>query len=227
MRPELASTVLVMLCAAALGTPGQVEGGDVIPLPEPQRTGEVSVEEALEARRSVRSYASVPLELETIGQLSWAAQGITRPGPDYRTAPSAGATFPIEIDLLIHGLDDEVETGVYRYLPGEHALRKRFAGDHRNALRWAALRQRPVVDAPVVMVISGVTARTEDRYRGRAERYVYMEAGHVAQNVYLQGVPLGVGTVVIGAFWDTQVSRVLRLEDGEAPLYILPLGKMD
>ena len=226
MRPGLASAVVVMLCAAALGAPGQAESGDVIRLPEPQRTGAVSVEEALEARRSVRRYASVPLELETIGQLSWAAQGITRPGPGYRTAPSAGATFPIEIDLLIHGLD-ELEIGVYRYLPEEHALRKRFSGDHRSALRWAALRQRQVVDAPVVMVISGVTARTEDRYRGRAERYVYMEAGHVAQNVYLQGVSLGVGTVVIGAFWDAQVSRVLRLEDGEAPLYILPLGKMD
>ncbi|MCC5810848.1 MAG: nitroreductase family protein [Ectothiorhodospiraceae bacterium] len=69
-------------------------------------------------------------------------------------------------------------------------------------------------------------ARTERRCGGRAERYVHMEAGHVAQNVCLQGTTLGVGTVVIGAFWDAQVSKVLRLEDGEQPLYILQLGKV-
>ncbi len=224
MRRSWASILVVILFADVLSRTGATAGSEIIRLPEPQRTGEVSIEEALDTRRSVRRYASVALELETIGQLSWAAQGITEPRLGYRTAPSAGATFPIVIDLLIHGVDG-LETGVYRYLPDEHALENRFRGDHRAALQRASLRQRAILDAPVVMVISAVTARTARRYGARAERYVHMEAGHVAQNVYLQGIPLGIGTVVIGAFSDAGVSRVLRLAAGEQPLYILPLGK--
>jgi SagB-type dehydrogenase family enzyme len=196
----------------------------VIDLPEPQRTGSMSVEQALALRRSVRSYAPDPLTLEEIAQLLWAAQGVTALARGFRTTPSAGATFPLEVDLLVTGVDGLAD-GVYRYRVRDHALERRIVGDRRRELYEAALRQSSVRDAPVVMVISAVVSRTARRYGQRAERYVHMEAGHAAQNVYLQGASLHIGTVVIGAFRDGRVADVLRLPAQEQPLYLMPLGK--
>ena len=196
-----------------------------ITLPDPERSGEVSVEETLQQRRSVRDYASTPLSLMEIGQLAWSAQGITDPGRGFRTAPSAGATFPMELYFLITGTED-VADGVYRYLPGDHELEQVMDGDLRQNLQGVALGQESITAAPVVLVITGVLSRIEPRYRDRAMRYMYMEAGHVAQNIYLQSVPLDIGTVVIGAFSDDGVSDVLDLDDGEYPLYIMPIGKL-
>ncbi|TVQ68382.1 MAG: SagB/ThcOx family dehydrogenase [Balneolaceae bacterium] len=198
---------------------------NTIELPEPQRSGDVSVEETMEQRRSVREYASTPLTLEEIGQLAWSAQGITDPARGFRTAPSAGATFPMEIYFLLTGTED-VPDGVYRYRNENHSLEPVIDGDLRHDLYQVALQQDAITNAPVVMVITGVLSRIEPRYRDRAMRYMYMEAGHVSQNVYLQSVPLDIGTVVIGAFSDDGVSDVLQLDDGEYPLYIMPIGKI-
>ena len=217
--------LFVMLSLGATGAGGHSEGAQVIPLPEPARTGDVSIEQALEGRRSVRSYAREALPLAVIGQLAWAAQGVTDSATGFRAAPSAGATFPLEIDLLIHGtpgLDD----GVYRYIPRDHALRQRLTGDRRQGVHEAALQQAAVLAAPVVMVISAVMTRTEARYGPRAERYVHMEAGHAAQNVSLQGVALEVGSVVIGAFDDAALAAALQLDEAERPLYVVPLGRL-
>ncbi len=196
---------------------------ETIILPEPALTGDMSIEETLKERRSIREYRDVPLSLQEIAQLAWSAQGVSDEVSGFRTAPSAGATFPMEIYLLITEVED-VSDGVYRYNYDNHTLEKIIDGDLRRDLYDVALRQPSIIDAPVVMVITGVVARTEQRYGGRALRYVYMEAGHVAQNVYLQGVALNIGTVVIGAFDDDGVADVLQLEDGEHPLYIMPLG---
>jgi len=215
--------MVMMMSSGATGAGGFPERAEPVTLPEPARAGEISLEETLERRRSLRSYAPGDLSLATIGQLAWAAQGISDRDRGFRTAPSAGATYPLEVDLLIQGVEG-LDDGVYRYRPDDHALQRRIAGDHRETLYHAAYRQSALRDAPVVMVISGVVARTAWRYGARAERYVHMEAGHVAQNVYLQGVALGVGTVAIGAFDDGAVSRTLQLAGGEAPLYLLPLG---
>ncbi len=222
MRRSLPLPIVLLLSLGASGATATPDA--IIPLPSPERTGARSVEQALDQRRSVRDYRREPLSLDQIGQLAWAAQGVSDPG-GYRTAPSAGATYPLEVDLLIQGIDG-LDDGVYRYLPSEHALQLRFGGDHREALAQAALGQAWVRDAPVVMVLSAVLARTEGRYGERAERYVAMEAGHAAQNVYLQGVALEVGTVVVGAFDDDGVASVLRLARGERPLYLLPLGQL-
>lgn len=196
-----------------------------ITLPEPNLTGDISLEETLQRRRSVREYASTQLTLVEIGQLAWSAQGITDHTRGFRTAPSAGATFPLELYFLIAGTDDIAE-GAYRYLPDDHVLEQVIEGDLRQNLQSVALGQESITEAPVVLVITGVLSRIEPRYRDRAMRYMYMEAGHVAQNVYLQSVPLEIGTVVIGAFSDDGVSDVLQLDDEEHPLYIMPLGKM-
>jgi len=198
---------------------------DTISLPQPQLTGEISIEETLSKRRSVREYTDSPLSISEVAQLAWAAQGVNDERSGFRTAPSAGATFPIEIYLFVTDIED-VSNGVYRYNYDTHTLEKKIDGDKRRALYDVTLRQPSIADAPVVMVITGVVERTAQRYGDRALRYVYMEAGHVAQNVYLQGVALDIGTVVIGAFDDAGVSDVLQLQDGEHPLYIMSLGKI-
>ncbi len=213
---------LTSLGAAAPG--GSLEAADTIALPAPARTGEMSVEEALERRRSVRQYAPEALTLATVAQLAWAAQGVTDPSRGFRTAPSAGATFPLEIDLLLQGVDG-IEDGVYRYLPDEHALRRRIAGDLRDAVASDALGQQALREASLVLAISSVTARTAARYGERAERYVHMEAGHVAQNVSLQAVALGLGTVMIGAFQDEVLTQTLQLAAGERALYLVAVGR--
>ncbi len=209
--------------SAQAGTPPSQ--GASIALPEPIRAGEVSIEATLDRRRSVRSYDPAPLSLREIAQLAWAAQGLTEPRDGLRTAPSAGATFPLEIDLLVAGSDD-LEAGVYRYHPREHSLVQRIAGDRRRDLHDAGLRQAAILEAPVIMVMSGVLSRTARRYGPRAERYVHMEAGHAAQNVYLQAGALDIGTVAIGAFRDEAVSSALRLGHDEQPLYLMPLGRL-
>lgn len=193
-------------------------------LPEPARAGEVSVEQAIALRRSVRDIGPTPLLLQQLAQLAWAAQGVTDERRGLRTAPSAGATYPLEVDILVTGVE-ALPDGVYRYLPHDHALELRVRGDHRGAASEAALQQSWLRDAPAILVISAVTARTEARYGARAERYVSMEAGHAAQNVYLQATALGLVTVAVGAFDDDALARILVLADSERPLYLLPVGR--
>lgn len=187
------------------------------PLPPPRPAGTLSLEEALALRRSVRSFTAEALTLTEIGQLLWAAQGRTDDA-GYRTAPSAGALYPLEVDIA-------TADGVARYLPDEHSVVPRAAEDARPALRKAALDQAAVGEAPLVVVVIGVVKRTAARYRAeRAERYVALEAGHAAQNVLLEAVSLELGAVPIGAFDDAAVRRVLALAEGEAPLYLIPVG---
>jgi SagB-type dehydrogenase family enzyme len=224
MRSLFTIMMLSMASVSAQGGTSPQQGASIA-LPEPKRTGEVSIETTLDQRRSVRSYDSAALSLEEIAQLAWAAQGVTEPQDGLRTAPSAGATFPLEIDLLVAGSDD-LEDGVYRYRPREHSLVQRIAGDRRRDLHAAALGQTAILEASVVMVMSGVVSRTARRYGPRAERYVHMEAGHAAQNVYLQANAMHIGTVVIGAFRDEAVASALRLNQGEQALYLMPLGRL-
>ena len=203
-------------------TPFSQETDGTIALPEPLRIGTVSVEEALAHRRSIRFYTNRPLTRSEIAQLLWAAKGVTgRTGE--RTAPSAGALYPLEIYCVVGDVEG-VPPGVYRYLPSSHQLRPILAGDAREALYEAALNQSPVREAPVSLLITGIYQRTTVKYGDRGERYVHLEAGHAAQNVYLQAESLNLGTVVIGAFEDERIKEILALEEGEMPLYIMPVG---
>lgn len=185
----------------------------------------MSVEEAILRRRSRRSYTDEPLSLHDISQLVWAAQGITEPATGKRAAPSAGATYPLEVYVVVGtngvtGLAD----GVYRYNPVKHQLENVLKGDLRSDLADAALGQDWVREAPVNIVIAAVYERTTGRYGDRGIRYVHMEAGHVGQNLYLQAEARGLGVVVVGAFHDDQVQKLLRLPADEKPLYIIPVG---
>jgi SagB-type dehydrogenase family enzyme len=224
MRGWVAGAVMMVLPIGGQ-TNSPTAPGTLVVLPEAAEAGSMSVEQALWERRSVRSYGTEPLTLMEIAQLLWAAQGISEPREGFRTAPSAGATFPLEVDLLVTRIP-ELPDGVYRYHPREHSLELRVPGDRRRPLEDAALGQSSIGNAPVVMVISGATPRTARRYGARAERYVHMEAGHAAQSIYLQGTALGIGTVAIGAFRDDGVAAALDLERSEEPLYIMPLGRL-
>ncbi len=198
--------------------------GEVEKLPPPSKKGKVSVEEAIARRRSRRSYYDEPLPLEALSQILWAAQGITEPRMGFRAAPSAGATYPLELYAVV-GKVEGLEPGVYHFLPAEHALEKTIAGDLREALARACLHQMWAAEAPFLVVISAVYERTTSRYGERGYRYVHIEVGHVGENIYLQAEAMGLGTCAIGAFIDSEVKRLLRLPRNEAPLYVMPVGR--
>jgi SagB-type dehydrogenase family enzyme len=193
-------------------------------LPSPVTEGSVSVEGALANRRSHRRFQNRELSAEQLSQILWAAYGITESRGGLRTTPSAGALYPLEIYVIVGNVSG-IEAGVYKYIPQEHKITRTVAADIRNELSSAALGQTMVRDAPVTIVYCAVFGRITGRYgpRGR-ERYVFMEIGHSAQNVYLQAEALQLGTCAIGAFTDSGVSELLQLPAEEEPLYLMPVG---
>jgi SagB-type dehydrogenase family enzyme len=218
----LASALSLALTGCFPGFPTRVQEVTASPqvqeiaLPAPRLKGEMSLEEALTARRSVRQFTEEKLTLEEISQLLWAAQGIT---VDWggRTAPSAGALYPLEVYVT-------TADGLYHYVPWGHKAIVESKADLRDELWQAGLSQNAIREAPAVFVVTAVYARTEKKYGDRAERYVRLEAGHAAQNLLLQAVALGLGGVPIGAFYDDQVQSALSLPSDHEPLYLIPIG---
>ena len=196
-----------------------------IKLQAPIAHGKLSLEQAISKRRSVRRFQDEPLTLEQLSQLLWAAQGTTGTGGK-RAAPSAGATYPLEVFVVIgqNGIRS-LGAGIYHYDVGNHSISLHQLGDFRQKLADTALGQSTIARCPVDMVICAIHPRTAYRYGHRGERYVHMEAGHVGQNVALQAVALGLGTVMVGAFEDEGMRKVLKLEEQFRPLYVIPIGK--
>jgi SagB-type dehydrogenase family enzyme len=196
-----------------------------VELPPAHKDSDMSVEAAMASRRSRRDFSSRPLSLDQMGQLAWCAQGITGPSGRKRTAPSAGATYPLEVLFAVgQGGVNGLEAGVYRYVPGEHHLQKEGDGDIRGDVAAAALGQGFLADAPVDILLAADYARTARRYGDRARRYVHMEIGHVGENIYLQAQALGLDTVAVGAFDDDRLAEVFGLPQNLAPLYLMPVG---
>ena len=196
---------------------------NIISLPEPRYESDFSVEESLLERRSTRSYSDESLTMEEVSQLLWAAQGITSPS-GYRTAPSAGALYPLEVYIVV-GNVEELAPGIYRYLPENHELESIAEGDIREELADAALSQSSVRDGAVSVVITAIYERTTGKYGERGIRYVHIEVGHAAQNICLQAAAMGLGVVTVGAFDDGDVAELLGLAADEKPLYIIPAGR--
>jgi SagB-type dehydrogenase family enzyme len=234
----VAVVVLIALLLAVLSPPDREPGadderepneseemelGDRLKLPEPRYASNTSVEAALAQRRSVRAYSGENLTIAELSQLLWAAQGITEPWGG-RTAPSAGALYPLELYVVV-GTVTGLDAGVYRYRPANHELEKTKDGDVRAELADAALSQGFIGDAAIDLVFFGIFNRTTVKYRERGIRYVYMEAGHAAQNVYLQAESLDLGTVTIGAFDDSVVQQIVGVQEQGRPLYIMPVGR--
>jgi SagB-type dehydrogenase family enzyme len=193
-----------------------------IRLPEPRHQGPMSLEAALWARHSTRSFTRDSVALADIGQLLWAAQGVNRPD-GHRTAASAGATYALETYVVAERVPG-LPAGTYRYRPAGHEL-ERATADARLADLLATARQTWIADAAAVVVLTAVHERTARRYGERAQQYVPIEVGLAASNLYLQAAALGLGTTFVGSFSDSAVSRVLALPPGERPMALLPIGR--
>ncbi|MGD8784853.1 MAG: SagB/ThcOx family dehydrogenase, partial [Thioalkalispiraceae bacterium] len=199
------------------------ETNETVSLPEPALSGDSSLEKLLSQRRSVREYLDTALSSSEVGQLLWAAQGVTH-SQGYRTAPSAGALYPLELYLLV-GHVDGITKGIYHYHPGHHYLTRVSADDVRKDLVKVALSQSWIEQAPVVIVFTAVYARTQKKYGKRGKRYVHIEVGHAAENLFLQSEALGLATVVVGAFDDDGVTEVMQIPADHVPLLLMPVGR--
>lgn len=205
--------------------PAVAEAPSPLPLPAPGTRGGMALAEVLARRRSQRHFDARPVRLAMLGQLLWAAQGRSAPGR--RTAPSAGALYPLELHVIAARVEG-LPPGSYLYVVEAHALQARpGAAAAPAALRAAALGQTAVEEAALVIAITAVEARSASKYGGRATRYAAFEAGAAAQNLALQAVALRLGSVVIGGFDDAAVARALDLPADERPLALLPVGAGD
>jgi SagB-type dehydrogenase family enzyme len=196
---------------------------DNVALPKPVLTGSTSLEQLLTQRRSVRDFQNTTLELAEIGQLLWAAQGITD-SRGFRTAPSAGALYPLELYVVVGRVEGLAE-GVYHYNPMNHQLMKTNDGDLQDALTQVALSQDCIENASAVFVFTADYERTTKKYGNRGIRYVHIEVGHAAENLFLQAEALGLSTVDVGAFNDDEVAKVLQLPADLRPLLLMPVGR--
>lgn len=188
-----------------------------IDLPQPKLHSNMSLEESILYRRSERSYLENELTLEQLSQILWSAQGITDKSFGFRAAPSAGALYPLSIYIA-------KKDGLFRYIPDGHKIVEISSEDKRPALIRASLGQSFIREAPADIIIAANFKITQAKYGARAFRYVCMEIGHVAENIHLQAVSLGLVSVAVGAFWDDVVKKTLELPDNQEPLYIIPLG---
>jgi SagB-type dehydrogenase family enzyme len=195
-----------------------------IDLPPPKTEGGVSVEKALESRRTIRSHGSQPLTGQQVAQLLWSAQGVTN-DRGFRTAPSAGALYPMDVYAAL-GPDSApgFEAGVYHYQPDRHAVRMVRDGDVRQELARAALSQMWMAQAPLQLVITAEYSRATSKYGQRGIRYAVIEAGHIGQNVFLQVQGLGLAAGIVGAFRDQEVVEVLGIPSSHEPMLIMPVG---
>lgn len=198
--------------------------GDMFSLPAPTKEGQMSLEETMVLRRSIRSYLDLPLSIHELSQLLWAAQGINNER-GFRTAPSAGATFPLEMFVVVNNVEN-LDKGIYHYHPQGHQMTFIRSVDVAEPLFTACLSQSMILDSGAILVFAAIYERTTARYGERGVRYIYNEVGHASQNVHLQAAALDLGTVVIGAYRDDEVEEILQLGDEYRVLYLMPVGKM-
>jgi SagB-type dehydrogenase family enzyme len=197
----------------------------IVELPEPNFQGP-SFENVLQNRRSKRNYSTTPLTRLQLSQLLFAAQGNT--GKYFnillRTSPSGGALYPFEIYPVVHNVEG-LEPGIYHYDVRQHRLERLMAGDIRRDITAAGFQQEMLSEAAVVFILTAVFDRSRFKYGERGYRYVYMEGGHISQNIALQATSLGLGSVPVGAFLDEAVNNLLQLDgEQEAAIYLHPVG---
>ncbi len=219
MIPLALALAATMVCLAEVATkPAEVATKPAVSLPPPVTKGTKSLEEVLATRRSVRQFKPDPLTVEQIGQLCWAAQGVTEPKRGLRTAPSAMARYPLELYVV-------TAEGARHYVPAHHALETHVEGDALATLRASAGRQRSVAQAPAVFVFAAVPSRLGGRFPERAQRWVDLEVGHAAQNLLLEAVALGLGAVPVGGYDEAAVAKALQLPEGQQVCYLIPVGE--
>lgn len=194
-----------------------------VALPPPARDGSVSLEVAIHSRRSGRTFSQAALTLSEVSQLLWAGQGITHP-EGYRTVASAGAIYPLTLYLMV-GRVGGLEAGVYQYVPRAHQLSEVLLGDAWSKLWSTVLADRHVKESAAVLAVTASLDRITSKYGERAERFTHIEVGHVVQNVYLQAAAMGLATVEVGSFNDSEVAAILGCSESETPMIMMPLGR--
>ncbi len=201
---------------------------NTVVLPQPDATGKITLEKAIKERKSIREYKKDTLKLKALGQLLWAAQGITH-NTILRAAPSAGALYPLELYIVAQNVEN-LEPGVYKYVIREHSIIKiknqKEQVKPSTELCDACLEQSCIQDAPCALVMCGVFSKTEAKYGAQAQKYVHMEVGCVAQNIYLQTGALELGTVFVGAFDEKTVAQIIGAKNNEVPLCVMPIGNI-
>lgn len=227
IRTMLACLACSLLLQQALPVPGisGLNRPDTVELPEVKPGAPGSFSDLMHRRRSIRTFGQGSMTLDQVAKIVFAAQGITRRNM-YRTVPSAGALYPLEISIVtgpVQGLDP----GVYKYRPQGHELELIASGDRRKELAQQSYRQMWVAEAQAVVVICAVYGRVTAKYGQRGVRYAHIEAGCVAQNISLEGINLGLGSTVVGAFSDSGVAEVIKADADEAPLIVMPVGLME
>ncbi len=217
--------IILALVIPARGEDEKMASIKAVKLPKPQLSGNLSVEEAIAARRTVRSFSEKPLTLMQLSQILWSGQGITETRFNHRSAPSAGALYPALIYIVVRpGMVEKLDAGIYRYSPEGHYLQMTAEGDFTDKLRKVGYSQSFYAKAPVCFVLTGEYKKTTWKYGKRGMRYVHMEMGHIAQNMMLQVQTLKLAIGVAGAFRDERVSELLNLKEEETPFYLLPVG---
>lgn len=199
----------------------------MIPLPKPDFTG-LPFEEGLKKRRSARSYTDQPITLSELSQLLYAAQGSTgyEDGFALRAAPSAGALYPFEIYAVVMQVKG-LKPGIYHYLTKSHTLEQVKTGVFKGKLIEASLGQEMVGQAAVTFILTSISDRTTYKYGERGYRYVYIEAGHISQNIFLQSVSLGLGSVCVGAFFDDKINDLIGVDGHkETAIYLHCVGSI-
>jgi SagB-type dehydrogenase family enzyme len=211
------------IAGKADGTTGRME--HQMNLPKPRLKGEVSVEQAIKHRRTIRSYLSKSLTLEQLSQIFWAAQGITEDRGYKRAAPSGGALYPMDIYAVVgdNGVQG-LKAGIYHYDPHKHAALLVTEGDLREGVARASFSQMWMARAPLNLVVTSEYSRITSKYGSRGKRYAMIEAGHVGQNIFLQAESLGLRAGIVGAFHDNEVFRIMKINRSHEPLLILPVG---
>jgi SagB-type dehydrogenase family enzyme len=197
-----------------------------ITLPNPLGYRGLSLEETIEARRSIRDYATASLSLEELSRLLHAAQGVTDQRRGFRAAPSAGALYPIETYAVVHDVSG-LEPGIYHYAAANHTLERLRVGNLRAEIMVAGIGQEMLGQAQVCFVLSAIFQRTRWKYRERTYRYVLLETGHIGQNLYLAATSMGLGACAVGAFLDDEVNNLLGVDGKEeAALYLISVGRV-
>jgi SagB-type dehydrogenase family enzyme len=197
-----------------------------IELPREVEFGGLSVDQAIESRRSERDFKDMPLSLLELSRLLHYAYGITEKRERLRAAPSAGALYPIEIYPVANNVQG-LARGIYRYSVADHSLALVREGDFRHQMMRHALGEEMMGRASVVLVLSAIFERSAWRYRERAHRYILLEAGHISQNIYLVATALGLGTCAVGAFDDQGYNKIMGVDGKkESVIYLMPVGKI-
>lgn len=191
----------------------------------PKTDGTVSVEYAIKQRRTIRSFSPGILNLNQLSQLLWSAQGMTENGGFKRAAPSAGALYPMDVYAVVgSGSVERIEAGVYHYENNGHALSYITKKDVRDGVAKASLSQMWMARAPLNIVIAAEYSRITVKYKERGIRYAMIEAGHIAQNLFLQAEAMGLKAAIVGAFHDNELIEILKIPRTHEPLLIMPIG---